>query len=418
MIERLRFPDAFDRDLRLLTYSMSIRRVTMGFVMLIRSIYFALLGFTPVQIGLLLSIGTFVSALHHISFGMLSDRFGRKPFILLGAVFSLLRLVIFAVSRDFWMLALGQGLGAMGEGAGAGQPVMSGYIADRTSRQDRGSVFSTMAITNGLASTIGSLMAGLPLIFQNTLHLNEVVSHSMLFWLGAIISLPSMLLLLPLSETPRQTEPGARERTRTNDPDRDRNWGVIAKFSLVRSTSGVGWGFIQSLMSLYFFTQFGVGGEVLGPVTSLARLLSVFTYTLAPAMVRRWGEVRPLIASRVLSAVLAIALSVTASYLPAIFLFVALRVVIMSTMPIRQTFAAGMVDPQDTATAIGISNFARMGLRTIAPTVAGFMFETISPALPFASGAIFLLGNAYLYRVWFQPGEESPISISCSPSGG
>ncbi len=143
MIQRLSFPDVFDRDLRLLTYSMSIRRITMGFTMLIRSIYFALLGFTPVQIGLLLSLGTFVSALHHISFGMLSDRFGRKPFMVMGGVFSLLRLVIFAMSRDLWMLALGQGLGAMGEGAGAGQPVVSGFIADRTGRRERGQVFST-----------------------------------------------------------------------------------------------------------------------------------------------------------------------------------------------------------------------------------------------------------------------------------
>jgi DHA1 family multidrug resistance protein-like MFS transporter len=406
MIQRLRFPDTFDRDLRLLSYSMSVRRVTMGFTMLIRSIYFALLGFSPVQIGLLLSIGTFVSALHHISFGMLSDRFGRKPFIVMGGVFSLLRLVIFAISRDFWILALGQGIGAMGEGAGAGQPVVSGYIADKTSRQDRGQVFSTLAITNGLASTLGSLMAGLPLIFQNTMHMDEVTAHGMLFWLGAIISIPSLLLLLPLRDVQRQTGAGLEESADATSGDRDRNWGVIAKFSLVRSTSGVGWGFIQSLMSLYFFTQFGAGGEVLGPITSLARLLSVFTYTLAPAMVRRWGEVRPLIVTRVISAALAIALSLTPWYFPAILLLIALRVVIMSTMPIRQTLAAGIVDQRDTATAIGISNFARMGLRTVAPTVAGYMFEVISPSMPFASGAIFLVVNAFLYRAWFRPKKE------------
>jgi MFS family permease len=135
-------------------------------------------------------------------------------------------------------------------------------------------------------------------------------------------------------------------------------------------------------------------------------------------MVRRWGEVRPLIASRALSALLAIALSLTPSYYPAIFLLIVLRVVMMSTMPIRQTFAAGMVDPRDTATAIGVSNFARMGLRTIAPTVAGYMFEAISPALPFASGAVFMLGNAYLYRVWFQPSKDAQAASSASPAGG
>lgn len=84
MIQRLRLPDIFDRDLRLLTYSMSIRRLTSGFTMVIRSIYLAMLGFSPVQIGILLSIGTFVSALGHVGFGVLSDRYGRKRFLMMG----------------------------------------------------------------------------------------------------------------------------------------------------------------------------------------------------------------------------------------------------------------------------------------------------------------------------------------------
>jgi len=322
MMQRLRFPSTFDRDLRLLAYSMSVRRLTMGFVMVIRSIYFALLGFSPVQIGLLLSIGTFVSALHHITFGVLSDRFGRKPFLVMGAVFSVLRLVIFAVSRDFSMLALGQGIGAMGEGAGAGQPVVSGYIADKTTRRDRGEVFSTLAITNALASTVGSLLAGLPVVFQNTLHLDVVPAHALLFWLGAIASIPSIVLLLAL----RDVAPQRDVRSEESPAATPRNWGVIAKFSAVRSTSGIGWGFIQSLMSLYFFTQFGVGGEVLGPISSLSRLLSVFTYLLAPAIVDRWGEVRPLVATRVMSAVLAIALSLTPWYTPAILILIGLGI--------------------------------------------------------------------------------------------
>jgi len=402
MRHRLRFPNTFDRDLRLLTYSMSIRRLTMGFAMVIRSIYFALLGFSPVEIGLLLSVGTFVSALHHIGFGVLSDRFGRRPFLVMGGVFATLRLVIFAVSRDFWMLALGQGIGAMGEGAGAGQPVVSGYIADKTSRRDRGQVFSTLAITNALASTIGSLLAGLPTIFQNTLRLDIVPSHALLFWLGAIVSSLSVLLLLPLRDVDPQMDVGSEKSVDA----RPKNWSVIAKFSVVRGTSGIGWGFIESLMSLYFFVEFSVGGEVLGPIYALSRLLSVFTYTLVPAIVDRWDEVPPLVASRLIAAGLTIGLSLTSWYPLAVALLVALRVVIMSTMPIRQSFATGIVDPRDIATVIGISNFARMGLRTIAPTVAGYMFEAISPTMPFVSGAIFLVGNGLLYRAWFQLKKE------------
>ena len=96
----------------------------MGFVMVVRVIYFRLLGFSALEVGLLLSFATAISAIRHITFGYLCDRYGRKPFLILGAIFSSLRMVVFAIGTDFWMLALGQGLGALGEGAGAGQPVL------------------------------------------------------------------------------------------------------------------------------------------------------------------------------------------------------------------------------------------------------------------------------------------------------
>jgi hypothetical protein len=78
----------------------------------------------------------------------------------------------------------------------------------------------------------------------------------------------------------------------------------------------------------------------------------------------------------------------------------------MFSMPIRQTFASSIVDPSETATAIGISNFARMSVRTIAPTVAGYMFETISLTLPFVTGASLLAANSVLFITFFGKGKN------------
>lgn len=399
----LRLPDVFDRDLKLLLYSMSMRRIAMGFLQVVRAIYFALLGFSPVEIGLLLSIGTFVSALHSISFGFLSDRFGRKPFILIGGIFATLRMVIFAVSSDFWMLALGQGFGAMGEGAGAGQPVVSGYISDKTNMDNRSSIFSTLAITNALAASAGSLMASLPTYFQNTLALDVVGAHSLLFWIGAAGGLGSFLLIVPLKEVKaiRKTE-----EMETRNPVKTRPWGVIARFSLIRATSGVGWGFVDSLLSLYVFVQFGVGGEILGPVFAAARFISVFSYILVPKIVNKFGAVSTIAASRLIVAGLSVMFSLTTWFPLAIALIITMRVVLMFSMPIRQTFASSIVDPRETATAIGISNFARMSVRTIAPTVAGYMFETISLTLPFVTGASLLAANSVLFITFFGKGKN------------
>ena len=154
----------------------------MGFLQVVGAIYFSLLGFSPLTIGLLFSVANVATAFHHISFGILSDRYGRKIFLLLGSVFATLRLAIFATTQDFGLLALGQGLGAMGKGAGAGEPVVSGYIADKAKTKERVSVFSTLAVTNSIAASIGSAITGLPQFFQSISGLDlvsaDLVSNS------------------------------------------------------------------------------------------------------------------------------------------------------------------------------------------------------------------------------------------------
>jgi hypothetical protein len=136
------------------------------------------------------------------------------------------------------------------------------------------------------------------------------------------------------------------------------SWGVIARFSLVRSTSGVGWSFIDSLMSLYFYLQFSLGIEVLGPIYAGARLLSVFSYVFVPPVVNRVGEVQALVVSRFVTASLAVAFALTTSPLLAIILLIAFRLVMMFTMP-------------------------------------------------FLTGAALLAVNGFLFRVFFQPQEAN-----------
>lgn len=387
----------FDNDIKLLTGSMFTRRIVMGFLQVVRAIYFALLGFSPVQIGILLSVATFISAINNVVFGFLCDRYGRKPFLILGSVLSSIRTGLFAVTTDFWLLAVAQGVGAMGEGVGAGQPVVSGYITDKTGPLERSNVYSTMAITNSLATTIGLAFGGLPVYIESSMDLDVIKAHQFLWGVCTVINLISLFFLFPLNESRARN---LREISFANN--KVKNWSIILKFSLVRSTSGFGWSMINSLMTLYFFYRFNVGSEALGPILAFARFISMFTYLIIPRIVDSIGAINTLIISRITSSILTIAFALTDRYLIAIIFMVLMRLAVLFSMPIRQTFASSMVDPEETATAIGISNSARMGAQTVAPSLAGYMFETVSLTLPFFSGALLMALNGLLYWYFFR----------------
>jgi MFS family permease len=391
----------FDRDIYLLTGSMFIRRIVMGFLQVVRAIYFAILGFSAVEIGLLLSIGTLISAINNVVFGYLCDRYGRKPFLVLGTFMASARTAIFAVSTDFWFLAVAQGLGAMGEGVGAGQPVVSGYITDKVEVVHRSNVYSTIAITSSLAATLGLMLGGLPQYIEGFGY--EVIpAHQVLWWACTILNLVSLFFLFSIKEG--ISKPGNSESQVRRAKTRD--WGPIIKFSIVRSTSGFGWSMVDSLMTLYFYYRFSIGTDVLGPIFALARFISTFTYFFVPIAVYRLGAINTIIMSRVVSAVLSAGFAFTSWYPLALVIMVINRLVVLFTMPIRQTFASELVDPSKTATVIGLSNSARMGVQTIAPSLAGYMFENLSMQLPFLTGAGFMLLNGVLYWAFFREKPE------------
>ncbi|MBD3206799.1 MFS transporter, partial [Candidatus Bathyarchaeota archaeon] len=237
----------------------------------------------------------------------------------------------------------------------------------------------------------------LPQFIVSSSSLDIIDAHKVIWGASAIISGLSLLLLIPIREAPSKS-------VENKDQPRKgiRNWGTIAKFSLVRSSSGLGWGMIGSLMTLYFYQRFGVGSEVLGPIYAFSRFLSIFSYMLVPRLVRRFGDINTLIGSRIASGLVTVAFAAAHNYNMAVTLLVLNRIVLMFSMPIRQNFASGMVDPDETATAIGISNSARMGVRSVAPTLAGYMFEAVSLSLPFHIGAALLAINGGLYWAFFR----------------
>lgn len=395
MWTRLRL--GFDRDMKLLLCEMFSRRLVMSFLEVVRAIYFSLIGLSPIAIGLLLTIGTAVSALESLFFGTLSDRYGRKPFLLLGGIFSIIRLILYALSQDFWVLALAQGIGGLGEGAGAGQPVVSGYIADKTKVWERSHVFSVLAITNAVSATIGSLMAGLPAYFQLSLNLDEVGSHVLLFWMGAVINASATILLLPIREVKKKN--GEEDEARSLS---SLNWREMGKYCIIRATDGLGMGLASSLLPLYFYLQFGATSATLAPIYALSRFISIFAYLFVPLFVSRFGNIRGLVLSRTVTGVAIAAFALAPNFQAAALLFVAYRLLFEFAMPMRQAFATEIAEPSQTGTMVGISNATRSFVQSLDPTVAGYLFEFASYSVPLFASAALLVLNGIQYHVFYR----------------
>jgi len=90
--------------------------------------------------------------------GRVSDRFGRRPVILLGLGGCVLTLVTFGLATNLWLAYLARGLG--GALVSAVLPVALAYVSDTSAREVRARRFAWMTAATTLGFLVGPLLGG------------------------------------------------------------------------------------------------------------------------------------------------------------------------------------------------------------------------------------------------------------------
>jgi len=117
-------------------------------------------GYDLERVGWVLGIYGFTQGILQIPYGMLSDRFGRKPVIIVGLLIFALGSFVAAMPGDIWQVMLGRAL----QGAGAISAAVTAFLADLTREQNRTKAMAFVGSSIGLMFAF-SLVAA-PLMYQ------------------------------------------------------------------------------------------------------------------------------------------------------------------------------------------------------------------------------------------------------------
>ncbi len=139
-------------------------------------------GATPFLIGLAMGIYGLTQSVFQIPFGMASDRFGRKPVIIVGLLIFAAGSVVAATSDSIAGVILGRAL----QGAGAIAAAVMALVADLTREEQRLKAMAVIGISIGMAFSV-SLVAG-PLVAN-------WVGVDGIFWLTAVMALVAIAVL-------------------------------------------------------------------------------------------------------------------------------------------------------------------------------------------------------------------------------
>ncbi len=159
-----------------------------------------LIGATSTLVGMALGIYGLTQAALQIPFGMLSDRIGRKPVILIGLVLFILGSILAALSHGIYGMLFARAL----QGAGAIGSTIIALAADSTREEHRTKAMALIGIVIGLSFTLAMILGPA---------LSAWIGLSGIFWLTAALGVCGIIILYAAVPTPahshfhRDTQP-------------------------------------------------------------------------------------------------------------------------------------------------------------------------------------------------------------------
>jgi len=168
---------------------MSVRMLGLFMLFPVMSVYASDYdGSTPFLIGMAIGIYGLTQALLQIPFGYLSDRFGRKPILIIGLLIFLLGSIVAANASNIIFVVIGRAL----QGGGAISAVLMAFLADSISEDNRAKANAFVGFQIGVAFML-SLIIG-PIITSR-------IGLSGLFWVIGLLSIIAMLIVLSLQHS-------------------------------------------------------------------------------------------------------------------------------------------------------------------------------------------------------------------------
>jgi len=404
-------------------------------------LYAIAFGASPLQVGLVAAAFPLAQIVGVPVMGALSDRFGRKPLLLISQVTTCISFVMLALANSLWMVVLSRVIDGL---FGANIATAQAAISDITRPDERARGLGITGAAFGLGFMLGPALAAIALEFSDDLGAPA--------WIAAGYSLLSIFLTLFLF---RETLPQSRREREVRAPFRFGGLGwlkrshVLALLLLMFAQQVVFYGF-ESLLGLFTLNRVGLLGQGVAVIFVFVGVILVFAQLrLIGRLSRRFGDAR---VAQIALALVGVGLLLLATTPAQPHPFYVQRIVeneiarlapssteiVLGTMPVALppesarglggilwlflalvpiSLGAGMIRPglnslmtrreseQSYGKILGASAAAVSAANAVAPLLGGFLFQQYGATTPFGVGGILMLVLALL-MLRFRPDES------------
>ena len=388
-----------NKNLAILFFTLVV--VMLGFGMIIPVLPFLVekFGGSGIAMGALMAIFSLMQFIFSPLWGDLSDRYGRKPLLLMGTLGNGLTMIGFGLSTGLPSLYLFRALG--GILSSATLPTAMAFIGDSTKEQDRGAGMGIVGAAMGVGMVLGPGIGG-------------VMGGSSLqapFFFSATLSFLAVILIWFFLPESHPAEKRSTERKGFRGPQLSAMWtaliGPLGFLFVLAFLHNFALTNFEGIYAYYAEARYGFNSQTIGIILTVVGLVSaVVQGVLTGVATRKWGDVAVVKAS-LFASIFGFLLMLTATNLTSVIIMTSLFILSNSMLRPAVSSLISKRAESGQGVAMGMNNaFMSLG-RVIGPLWAGVVLD-MNINFPFITGAtVMLIGFAA--SLYYLSKETKPI---------
>lgn len=375
--------------------------IGMGLVIPVMPSYISMMGISGTIAGFLVATYALTELIFSPYAGRLSDRYGRKKFIVVGMFLFTFSELFFALVNNTFTLFIGRALG--GVGAGLIMPAVMAYVIDMTSDKERGLGMGwiSAAITTGfiIGPGIGGFLAeyGIRIPFYAAAAA------------GAVATLATIIILPESLDEKKQIE----NRERGLEKKENIFMSLLKSYRTpyflglsILLIASLGLALYETVMGLFVDQKLGYTAKDISIVITIGAVVGAFTQlTLFNKMVNWFGEKK-----LVIWCMLFASISIFLSILFENFWFIVILVAIIFTgielvRPAISTYFSRIAGDDQGYVAGMNASYTSVGY-IIGPSLAGILFD-VNMNIPFIAGSVIVIMGTWIGVYWLVKPQKS-----------
>jgi len=401
-------PEGLTPPARTLLWGRGLRAFADGLVSPLLPVYLSTLGFSALEVGVLVTATLLGSAALTLAVGMAAHRLGRHELLVAAALLMIATGIGFLLETDYWPLLAIAFLGTLNPSSGDVSvflPLEQALMADSVADRHRTSVFAAYGLVGSLVAALGSLAAGFPDLLRELISVSLASALQGMFAVYTLVGLATFLLYR------RLPSPHPRLRPQHQQP-LGPSKGIVLTLAGLFSIDAFGGGFfVQSLLALWLFDRFGLSASAVGAIFFATGVLAAFSFPAAAWLSKRIGLVNTMVFTHLPSNLCLILMPFAPSLWVALALLLVRSALSQMDVPTRTSYVMAVVTPGERAAAASVTSVPRSLASAVSPSIAGYLLTLSGFGWPLVIGGALKGIYDLLLLVMFRhvrPPEEQP----------